>query len=134
VQEKENLKKIIDDIWDYHNHRLFIDQMNEKGYDSEAVFAISDLYTALQNLVDRSKFQDKLQTFQLYDMPYSTKKYDNNISMLKAFVDLNLDLTSFQKIKEQLKLGPEFFGSLKSDFTFKNLFKKSTDFIFRNFF
>jgi hypothetical protein len=57
----------------------------------------------------KTKFQEKLQTFLDYDMPYSTKKYDNNISMLKAFVDLNLDLTSFQKIKEQLGLGPEYF-------------------------
>jgi hypothetical protein len=81
VQEKENLKKIIDDIWDYRTHRLSIDQMNE----------------------------EKLQTFLDYDMPYSTKKYDNNISMLKAFVDLNLELTSFQKIKEQLGLGKEYF-------------------------
>jgi hypothetical protein len=42
-------------------------------------------------------------------MPYSTIKYDNTISMLKAFVDLNLNLTSFQNIKEQLGLGLEYF-------------------------
>jgi hypothetical protein len=42
-------------------------------------------------------------------VPFGAKKYYNTINMLKAFVDLNLDLTSFQKIKEQLGLGTEYF-------------------------
>jgi hypothetical protein len=36
-QEKENLKKLIDDIWDYRNKKLSLKEMNEKGYDSDSV-------------------------------------------------------------------------------------------------
>jgi hypothetical protein len=86
-----------------------MEDMNKKGYDSEEVHAINDLHTALHYLAHRSKFQEKLQSILPYKMTPSNIKYDNNISILKAFVDLNLDLTSFQKINEQLKLGPKFF-------------------------
>jgi hypothetical protein len=62
-QEKEKLKKLIDDIWDYRNHRITLEQMNEKGYDSDSVFVVNAIYTALQNLADRSKFQEKYKHY-----------------------------------------------------------------------
>jgi hypothetical protein len=108
-QERDKLKKLINEIWDYRERKFTMEDMNKKGYDSDTVIAINELFTALHYLVHRSKFQEKLQTLLPYKMPPSNIKYDNTISILKALVDLGLDLTSFQKIKEQLKLGPEYF-------------------------
>jgi hypothetical protein len=85
-QERDKLKKLINDIWDYRNHTFSIEDMNKKGYDSEAVFAINALYTALHNFVNRSKLQNKIQSLLPYQMAPSNIKYYNTISMLKVLL------------------------------------------------
>jgi hypothetical protein len=108
-KQKKKLKKLIDVILDYHEHKKTLEQMNAKDYNSESVFAFNGLFIALDNLVNRTKFKNKLQSFLSYQIPFSAKKYYNTINMLKTFINLNLNLTSFQKIKKQLELRTKYF-------------------------
>jgi hypothetical protein len=61
-------------MWNYCNQNISLKEINEKGYDSESVFAANGIYAAVHHLNLRNKFKDRVQTLLWRQLPFGGNK------------------------------------------------------------